>query len=457
MRSPYQNKKNIVIIGGGISGLACLHYIKRRFNKDPGREVVLLEKSDQPGGTVRSLKTDNFIFETGPNGFLNAQGSTFEFLNEIGLSKEIISARPESKRRYVAQGNRLWEVPANPPQFFRSGILPVSSKIRILMECLIPRGNQEKESVYAFGERRLGKRFTEILLDAMVSGIYAGDCQELVLKEAFPRISELEQKYGSLLKAQWRLKQQNKNKGIGSPNGILQSLKEGMGQAIDRLHALYKEDICTGEEVQSIQKDNGGYLITTAKQEKFYAARVILSLPAYAAATVSSFDNDLSNNLRAIRYAPVAVVGLLYNKADFFQGPAGYGYLIPSSEKKSVLGVLYESSIFPGRCDSRNVLFRVMIGGIRHPEIVDMAPDALERIAKEEIEKTLNVKAQPQRVVTQLWRRAIPQYDQVYATAKANILRIMEQHKNLHIVNNYLNGISFNDCIQNAKRMADII
>ena len=240
--------KSILIIGGGISGLAVLHYLKQKYAGRPDVEVLLLEKDAAAGGTVRSVVRNGCLFETGPNGFLdssplrpigslregpngqrepNGKPRTLELVAELGLVGELVKAGRDAQVRYICLNNVLHPFPMSPGGLFGFRPMRLREKLRVFAEPFVARGTDPGESVYGFGARRLGEKFSRLFLDPMVSGIYGGDARETVLKAAFGRIHELEQRYGSLFKAMMRLR-----KG-GMPKGTLTSFHRGQEQLTD--------------------------------------------------------------------------------------------------------------------------------------------------------------------------------------------------------------------------------
>lgn len=442
---------NIIIVGGGISGLAVLHYLKQKLGDRNHISIFLLEKNDHAGGTIQSIRQNGYLFETGPNGFLNNKPRTIEFFESLGLKEDLMEASPEAQFRYISLNNKLYPIPTNPKDFLLSPLLNPLEKIRILGEIFIPKGNNPQESIFKFGQRRLGKRFAEIFLDAMVAGIYGGDAREINLKAAFPRIYNLEQEYGSLFKAMFALKKKKKeNKNLGMPSGTLTSFREGMGQCIQVLSQKYKEHIQFNQEVKSISFAQGQYKVESSGQP-FLADELFLCCPSYGAARMlENAGSKLAQILRKISYAPIAVIGLTFKLKDFKSRPRGFGFLMPSSENKEVLGVLLDSNIFPQRAPEDKILSRVMLGGARFPDILEKSQDELINIARQEIERHFSVKLTPQEIFFTAWPKAIPQYDRLYISLQAELEQQLRALSSLHIVANYWKGISFNDCVENA-------
>ena len=447
--------KTILILGGGISGLAALHFLKKKYANQPDVKIILLEKNDYAGGTIRSLGQSGCLFETGPNGFLNTQPRTFEFIEDLNLTDQVIEAKKEANIRYISVQKKLYRIPANPKAFLNFPLLNLKEKFRVLFEILAPKKDCPDETVFDFGCRRLGRRFTELFLDPVVSGIYGGDIQKISLKLAFPKLYQMEQRCGSLTKALFGSKRSPFPKAQAKiSKGKLYSFKKGMGELIDRLATKYTDEIRLKEEAISIRPFNHQYEIISSI-DKYLADELFVCTPAYVSSNLlKDLDLSLTKALEKINYAPIAVAGLLFRRNQFPDFPPGFGYLIPSKEGRDILGVLFDSQIFNDRSPDDNIFVRVMLAGSLHPEILKMPANDIFKKAIEEIRQQLELKGDPQEVFLSLWPKAIPQYDADYA----GILPILEEKlthfSHIHIVSNFLKGVSMNDCVENAYQAA---
>jgi len=448
------SQKNIIIIGGGISGLALLHYLKIKYYFRNDVSITLLEKNDYLGGTIRSLSHKEYLFETGPNGFLDSKPRTLDFIQELGLEGSFVRASDDAKIRYISVNNTLHALPSNPKEFLKFKLLNPWQKLRILGEMIAPRGKNFKETAYDFGMRRLGQRFSEIFLDPMVSGVYGGDARRTVVSAAFPRIYELEQEYGSLIKAMLYLKKKKKASGGGMPKGTLTSFNGGMSVVINTLGQRYKGHIQLQQDIQTVSRRDDQYIIYSGTTQ-YVADELFLCTPAYVTGDlIKNLDQELADDLRKITYAPMAVVGLVFSKEAFAQCPKGFGYLIPSLEKNEVLGVLFDSNIFPHRCPDHQIMLRIMMGGVRHPDILRKSKEDLTQVAIKEVSTQFKVTKKPDETFFTSWTNAIPQYDAQYVDIMNRMDKKLEKMAHFEIVANYRGGVSFNDCIESAYQKA---
>jgi len=444
--------KRIAIIGGGISGLAALHYLNKKYAQRDDIDISLFESNDYSGGTILSKKRNGCLFEVGPNGFFGSSLQTLSLVDDLNLNDELIAAREESNKKFIALGNKLHEVPNHPWKLLKTGLLSLVGKARVFGEIFVPKGGFEDETVYGFAQRRFGVQFAEHVIDPMVSGVFGGDAKKLVLKAAFPKIFDLENQYGSLFKAVKQLRTTDKGNDAGMPKGTLHSFEEGMSKLTYTIYQKYKEQIQMGQDVKTITYDLKQYVVHMQKEHSVVNA-VFICTPAYVTAEIlKSLNAHVSENLREIPYAPMAVVGLVYPKKSFKRMPEGFGFLIPSKEGKIVLGVLYESQIFENRCPSDLILLRVMLGGAHHNEIIALNEDQIVELAIKEVEERFAVHGPIKDIFFKKWDKAIPQYDKRCVEVTRDIKDDLKEFPNIHLVANYLNGISTNDCIENAYK-----
>jgi oxygen-dependent protoporphyrinogen oxidase len=455
--------KNIIIVGGGISGLTALHYLRKKYQQRPDVDIQLLELESEPGGTIRTIQRNNHFYETGPNGFLDNKPSTLALAFDLGLTDQMIAASPATKVRFICVENVLYQLPANPFQFFNFKPLRWADKLRVLQEIFIPRGNNSLETVYEFGTRRLGENFARYFLDPMVSGIFGGNAQDLNLQYAFPRIYEIEQKYSSLfigmaaIAFQKRRQSRKNSLTTGQPTGQLWSFQKGMGQLTEKLATTHRDAIKTGMSVQQIVSQNHGYAVKTIDQT-YFADQVIVAVPACAAAEMlAGLNSNLAAHLRKISYASIVVIGLTYSREQFKNLPQGFGYLRPTHEGSEVLGVLFSSNIYHARCPKGEMLFQIMLGGDCHADTVRKSNEELFDLAKQELSTILGARGEPKDQFLLRWGQAIPQYRRLYPEIYQSIQNEVKKHPHLHLLANYLDGVSLNDCTSNAQRLAERI
>ena len=445
-------KKNILIIGAGISGCALLHYLNQRTQ---GQDVVihLLEKNTHPGGTIHTVSENGLLFETGPNGFLDSKPTTKEFLTEIGLENAIIPADESAKKRFILVDHQLMAMPNSLGSFIKFKGLKGWEKWRMLRGIFQSCDMSKDLSIYDYGKQQFGARVSDLFIDAFVKGVYGADAKDISLKAAFPKLYTMHKESGSLWKALKAAKKKRKLSGEPKKSfgGKLNTLEQGMGSVIHKIHQLYAEQIHCDQNVDRIVKKKEVFHVQTTKGV-WKANQLYLCTPAYiASALTKEINPNLSRLLDRVTYSAIGVVGLCFEKKQWPELPEGFGYLIPSINQKQVLGVLFESNIFSGRCDEQNLLLRVMVGMDQQDSGAGNKKDKNVSLALQEVKERFKITGEPQSVLYREWNRAIPEYNMEYQSLVEDVQKELDQEKNLKIVANYWKGISFNDCIANAK------
>lgn len=406
----------IAVLGAGIAGLTTAHHLAGHH------EVVVFEARDHPGGNIRTEEVAGCRVEWGPNGFLDNEPATLELVRELGLENRLVHARQEAARRFLWRDGRLRLLPTSPPAFLRSDCLPWRARCRALLEPFIrrPAAGTDEESVHDFALRRLGRGAAEILVDAMVTGIFAGDPRRLSLADAFPRLAAMEREHGSLLKGAMR-------GGLGR-HGTLTSFDRGMEVLIEAL--ADRLDVRTGSTLERLPT---GF------------DRIICTIPAQRAALL--VDEPLADCLQRIPSAPIAVLALIFRTP--LPVPEAFGFLVPHGQGLRILGTLYDSSIFPVRAPEGFRLFRVLIGGRRDPEAVTLGDEELLAIAARDLHRAWGTFPDPHAVHVIRHPLGIAQYEQGHGALLAEIERLAPPQ--LRFAGSWYRGVALNACIREAR------
>lgn len=441
------------IIGGGISGLAVAFWLSRL----EGVNVTLLEKADRLGGCIGTATENGFTIEAGPNGFLDSKPHTVQLFKDAGLGENLLASNDAARKRFIMRYGRLIRVPETPPAFFKTDLISLKGKLRLMGELLVPKKNNDKdETIEEFAIRRLGKEASDYMISPMVSGVFAGDANKLSLQSAFPVISDLESRYGGLFKGM--LKKMKKKSGPAGPGGVLTSYKGGLLQGIKDLELKCEGvEIVKGCEVDNVQKLGEVFKVTTSKGE-YEFDYIILTAPAYAASKfLKPLSAELSEILETIPYSPTFVTGLGFNESDVEDSLDGFGYLIPKLEKRRILGALFTSSIFPSRKPKDKKLIRIIIGGDTEEgrALMKKSDEELVDIAFDEIKDLLKIKARPIHYKYFRWDNAIPQYYSGHSEKVKSIERLCNEIGGLYIGSNLLYGVALNDCTRRSFEIVE--
>ncbi len=449
----------IVVVGGGLSGLAAAYRIRRRL---PVAVVVVLESSARPGGNVWTERDRGFTVEFGPNGFLDSKPSTVDLCRDLGLADKLLPASEGSrKNRFLYLDGRLQKLPGSPFGLLRTPLLTWRAKLKLLTEPIRrrPRDLPPDESIAEFGTRRFGREVADTFLDALVTGIHGGDPAMLSVAAAFPRLPKFEREAGSVIRGFLRASKDKRRaaEAEGKPKPGPPRMWSFAGGLRVLIEALAREvDVHLGAAVTRIEKAESGWLVRGDGNDAWPADVVVLTTPAHRQAEqLADLDPALAAEIAGIGSTPIAVAVVGYRRADVPHDLDGFGYIAPQRTRRDALGVQWCSSIFPDRAPEGHVVWRVLCGGIHRPDVLDWDDETLLRKVHDEMRATMKVTGEPvfHRIVR--WPKAIPQYVVGHLDRVARIDALAATHRGLILGGNAYRGIAMNDCVDQADRIAD--
>lgn len=427
----------MIIVGAGITGLAVAHEIRRRA---PDAAVTILEASDRAGGLIGTTAADGYLLEWGPEAIQGSSKETLDLLSDLGLGEKIVKAAPEARTRYVVHRGVVTPLPLGPRGALGTRLLSPAAKLRAAMEVLVGPGNGE-ESVAQFGRRRFGPAVVP-LLDAVVTGLFAGDPEELSLDMALPQLRWLENSHGSVIKGMMR-----QRGAAGAQNLPLLTLEGGMETLVRAL--ADGVDIRFRTRVGRVQKANGQVLAITDDGSEAADVVVLAGGPS-----MTHLVEGPRISIPKVREAPVTVVGLGYDASVADERSQGYGFLSPEGEGRFVLGVLHTSSLFPAHAPEGRVLYRCLLGGIRHPERASRSDAELIEGCRGDLRALLGVEGEPEFAHVVRHGRGIPQLELGHKAVISALRELEKAIPGLYIEGTGCSGISTNHLIGKAKALA---
>ncbi len=441
----------VIVAGGGIAGLSLAFTLKAEAARlGVGVEVSVLEAGPAAGGHARTIDNEDWLIETGPNGFLTSEPETVALVEELGLTSDLVEANPAARRRFVYRNGRLLQVPDSPQALLTSTAISWRGKLRLLMEpwAAAPPPSAD-ETVFEFAERRLGREIAEALVDTAVSGISAGDSRALSVRSQFPVLVGWERDHGSLFRAVLARRK------AAAGRARLVSFTRGLGTLTRALASGLGARVMTGRAITNVSRQSDGWHVQLADGTALAADHVVFTTPAHrTAAIVRGLDRELGDELASIPYAGLAVVALCYAAASLPRPLDGYGCLVARSEGLATLGVLWESSIFPGRAPRGGALLRVLLGGARRPDVAGLDDAALTTLARREVLQIMGIAARPMRIDICRWPSAIAQYTVGHDDRVRSIRARLAGHPGLHLCGTACDGVSFNQAVAAARRTA---
>ena len=453
--------KRIVIAGGGIAGLSIALALKK---KDPGAEIVVLERAPTPGGNIRTEQIDGFTCEAGPNGFLDNAPETWRLIRDLNLESRVLPSNDAARRRFIVRRGRLREVPTSPASLLTTSALSTRGKLRVALEPFAGRRVEDDESIHDFAARHIGREASEILVGSMVSGMFAGDARALSLRACFPRMRQMEEEHGSLVRAFLANRQKQGGGTTAAPGGRLTSLIGGMTELINGLTFALGGSVRTSTAVRMLWPQggtsrDGQFAVATSSGAIQANAVVLAGTAADSAALVRGFDPMLSDLLGGIPTAPLAVVCVGYPTAliEKTRPLNGFGFLVPRGEPFRILGAVWESSIYRNRAPAGKALLRVMVGGALDRGAVALTDHQLLEVVRRDLAAVMGVKAAPEFVHIVRHTRGIPQYVRGHLARLRDMEERLRSVPGLFLAGNSYRALSMNACIAEARGVADAV
>ena len=464
--------KRVVVIGGGITGLATAHRLMELAQTTVRPvEVVLLESSAQFGGIVRTEERDGFLLEHGPDSFISEKPAALELSVRIGLEKRLIQTNQEHRRSFVVRRGRLRPVPAGfhllaPSRLlplFKSEIFSWSGKARIALEPLVRKreiNGDIDESLAKFVRRRLGQEALERMAQPMIGGIYTADPEHLSLRATFPKFLEIERKHGSIIRG-LRTERTGEADVTGARYSLFQSFDRGMQVLTDRLaERLSSNTIRLNSRVESVALDHqtGKWHVHTAPGDTISADSLCVTAPAYSAASLlRDVDSKIASELDGIPYESTATVNLAYRRKDITHPLTGFGFVVPAIEGLALIACTFSSVKFAGRAPEGRVLLRAFVGGALQPELFELEScDLLKRVTGD-LNNLLGITAEPLFTTVAKWQRSMPQYHVGHLQRVERIKSCLRALPGLALAGSAYSGVGIPDCIRSGGQAAEQI
>jgi protoporphyrinogen/coproporphyrinogen III oxidase len=450
---------SVAVIGGGITGLTAAFYLHRN-----GIPVTVYEASGRVGGAIQSLRSQGYLAEFGPNTILETSPRIGQLVRDAGLESRRMDPDPKASARYVVRYKRPISMPSSPLGFFTTELFSLKAKLAVLREPFVPpRRDGKEESVAEFVIRRLGQEFLDHAIDALVAGVYAGDPYKLSVPQAFPKLGQLEARYGSLIKGQiFGARDRKKSGEVAKDRAAKISFDEGLQVLPDTLRRILGGAVRLNCAVTRLSQDSSGWTVHVREAGAENAQRHSAILFAGTAFSLADLAIETPAGVSfapfsEIRYPPVASVVLGFKREDVAHPAQGFGMLIPRIEGFKILGTIFSSSLFPNRAPAGHVTLTSYIGGERYPDLAGLPSDQLCDLTCEDLRVLLGVRGKPVFQHTVYWPRAIPQYTLGYARYRELMNDLEARAPGLFLAGHYRDGISLSDSIVSGCKAADRI
>uniref|UniRef100_H3GWV5 Protoporphyrinogen oxidase n=1 Tax=Phytophthora ramorum TaxID=164328 RepID=H3GWV5_PHYRM len=478
--------RDVVVLGGGISGLTLAYFLRQALPKAAAdaTRIRVLDAGPVPGGWVHTAKRDGFLFEEGPRGFRPSRNGAemLRLVEQLQLQSRMQAVDPAAHARFILRHGKVEKVPGSLLEALRWPLsLPVARAA--LHELFVKPGTAEDESVYQFMARRFSPLVAERLLDPVASGIFGGDIRKLSMRSCFAMLVDMERKHGSVVKGMLfggtgddtLLDGTNKSDFVKKHDkSVSVSFTDGMSTLMDALAdsiendpmaelqlntkvtrlAVHGLDNASSKApsfvVESKDPTSGEY------REPIKASHVFSTIPAcYLAPAVKDTAPGLAEALSEIKFVDMGMVHVGYN--DKVLSTEGFGYLIPTAEREKILGVVFDSNTFPvqnaeGKTQTR---LSVMSGGAHFREVASLPEGELERNALDALNRHLGITCEPDYVRAMTIKNGIPQYHVGFAQTLQRIEKqAARSAPGLFLGGNSFYGIGLADCVTHSKQLA---
>ena len=448
------HKPKIVIIGAGLTGLTMGFYLKKA-----GVNFLIVDKSAKTGGVIQTISEKGFVYETGPNTGVVSSPEMAELFEDLGGKCELEIADPSAKRRLIWKDNQWHALPSGLWSAITTPLFTWGDKFRILGEPWRKKGTDPNETLADLVKRRMGNSYLDYAIDPFISGIYAGNPNELVTRYAMPKLWKLEQEYGSFIKGAIKKAKLPKDERDKKATKEVFSAKGGLGRLIEALTgSIGSENILLSAETM-VKPISGGFQLQITTPEQLISVEtphLITTCGGYALPKLLPFlDEQEAAPFNELKYAAVTQVLLGFNKWKGISLKA-FGGLVPGKENKNILGVLFTSSFFEGRAPKGGALLSVFMGGTKRPDIAGMDNYQIESLINKDLPRMMSDRSlSPDMLRILRYPKAIPQYTESSGKRFEMIELLQQKYPGLILAGNIRDGIGMSDRVKQGRTIAE--
>jgi len=477
MNQPSPLPFTVAIVGGGIAGLSAAWYLQREAQvAGVDLRYTLLEESGRWGGHILTERVEtpagHFIVEAGPDSFITQKPWGVQLARELGLEDRLLGTNDGMRKVYVLNKGMptpmpdgvLLIVPTRFMPFVLSPLISPLGKLRMGLDLIIPaRRDAADETLADFVRRRLGSEALDKIAEPLLSGIYNSEAEKQSLLATFPRFRDLEARYGSLTRGMLASRRNGHAAKPGAetsdgnghkPMSVFMSLRGGTAELTDALAAALTGDLRLSTRVERLERrSEGGYVLRSAAGEAIRADAVILATPAFVAEKLArDLAPEVAHELAGIRYVSTGTISLAFRMADIRRPLAGFGLVVPSSERRPINAVTWSSLKFDNRAPESYALLRVFFGGSRSPQSMDLDDGALLSTVRGQLRELMGIEAAPLFHRIYRWRLSNAQYDVGHLDRVARIEAALPP--GLYLTGSPYRGVGLPDCIKQGQDVA---
>jgi protoporphyrinogen/coproporphyrinogen III oxidase len=463
--------KKVIIIGGGIAGLAAAYRIQEEISNNAQVSCTVLEGSDRLGGKIHTIRRDGFILERGPDSFISQKPAVVDLCKKLGIDDHLMGTKTEYPKTFVYLNKKMVTIPDGLSLMVPTKFMPFVTtqlfswpgKIRMGLDLFLPRrrGNTD-ESLASFVRRRLGTEALERMAQPLMSGIYASDPEQMSLGASFPMFAQVEKKYRSLVIGMLAQKRKRAtapkptNPSGYKPFSFFLTMKNGLSEIVETMIEQSPDILFrTKSPVDSFRKDGNGWRIWLKSGEELQADAVILSTPAnLTARLMEDWAPGITARLDQIPYVSTAAVVLGFDRKQFAHPLQGFGFVVPHIEKRKITACTWVSSKFPDRAPDDRVLLRAFVGGAVNEHLAEQDTETIKQQVREELRDIMGVHEEPLFCEVFQYKKGNVQYRVHHPQLVAEIEKELADYKGLYLAGSAYKGIGIPDCVKNGTENA---
>jgi oxygen-dependent protoporphyrinogen oxidase len=468
------NKRHVVIVGGGITGLSAAFYLmKQAEQRHLPLSISVLEADKQFGGKIRTHRESGFVLEGGPDSIIARKTHGVQLMKDLGVESEMVNTNAKAYKSYILHKGKLERlppgtnmgIPAQFAPFATTKLLSFGGKLRALGDLMIGRHPEPGDkSLGSFLRRRFGDELVNHIVEPLLAGVYAGSVDDLSLEATFPQFAQLERKHRSLIlgSIKARRKQPTVN---NSGRSAFVTLRSGLQTLIERLHDVLKDTVTlrTEARVHRVKRSaHGRYEVVFQEQggpeQSLQCDAVLVTTPAFAAAEILQDVIDDVNALRDIPYVSTATVILAFRREEVNLDLDASGFVIPRNEQRKITACTWVSTKWPHTTPEDYVLIRCYVGRSGDQEGLKLSDDEMVEIVRGELRDILSITARPVFTKVTRWYHAMPQYLVNHLRRVEHVERALETDApGVYIAGAGYRGLGIPDCIMQAQAAVEKI
>ncbi|MBW2194008.1 MAG: protoporphyrinogen oxidase [Deltaproteobacteria bacterium] len=463
--------KNIIIIGGGITGLSAAHRLSElAVENGYALDITLIEARNRLGGVIHTVKQDGFLIDSGPDNFVTIKPWAMALVRRLGLESELITTNEAHRSAMVVRNGKLLPIPEGFLLMAPTKVMPVLTspvfsvlgKLRMGMELFIPgKKNNKDESLASFVIRRFGREALDRVVQPLISGIYTARPENLSLRATMPRFLDLEAKYGSIIRGMRSEGKNRKTTESGARYGMFVTLKEGLQTLIsaleDRLgHISFRLNTHVAEVRKGLKDRSQSWTVKLDDGTSMETDGIIITGPSkHAASLVRGIDPNLADQLSAVQYASSAVVHLAYKRDQIAHPLDAFGCVVPITERRNIIAASFSSIKYDGRAPDGSVLLRAFMGGALQPDMPMRDDKDLVAAARFDLDNFLGISTAPQFTLISRWPDSMAQYKVGHLGQIKMMREQLGKHQGLQLAGNGFEGVGIPDCVRAGESAAE--